>query len=89
MAEKSSDSLKDSIGEFFSNNDIIDKEMYRGIWNEGVLHGGNSGEIYLSLFSSKSCRDSENGANDSEYLRQSEMSLLSEMPADNESDSVV
>ena len=31
MAEKSSDSLKDSIKEFFSNNDIINKEIYKGI----------------------------------------------------------
>jgi hypothetical protein len=89
MSEKSSDSLKDSIGEFFSNNDIIDKEMYRGIWNEGVLQGGDPGEIYLPIFSSKSCRDSENAPNDSEDLRQSEMSQLSEMPDDNESESVV
>jgi hypothetical protein len=31
MAEESSDSLKDSIKEFFSNNDIINKDMYKGI----------------------------------------------------------
>jgi DNA-binding transcriptional ArsR family regulator len=30
MAEKSSDSLKDSIEEFFSNNDIINEEIYKG-----------------------------------------------------------
>jgi DNA-binding transcriptional ArsR family regulator len=88
MAEKSSDSLKDSIGEFFSNNDIIDKEMYRGIWNEGVLLGGDPGEIYLTTFSSKSCRNSENATDGSENLRQSEMSLLSEMPTDTESENV-
>jgi hypothetical protein len=62
--------------------------MYKGIWNEGVLQGGNPGEIYLSIFSSKSCRDSENEADDSENLRQSEMSQLSEMPADIESENV-
>jgi hypothetical protein len=86
MAEKSSDSLKDSIGEFFSNNDIIDKEMYKGIWNEGVLQGGNPEEIYLSLFSSKSCRNSENAPNDSENLRRSGMS---QMPTDTEYENVV
>ena len=50
MAEKSSDSLKDSIKEFFSNNDIINEEIYRGIIIEGVLQAGNPEEIYLTLF---------------------------------------
>ena len=54
MAEKSSDSLKDSIEEFFSNNDIINKEIYKGIISEGLLWDGNPEEIYLNLFSSKS-----------------------------------
>ena len=50
MAEKSSDSLKDSVKEFFSNNDIINEEIYRGIIIEGVLQAGNPEEIYLTLF---------------------------------------
>jgi predicted transcriptional regulator len=54
MAEKSSDSLKDSIKEFFSDNDIINKEIYKGIINEGVLQVGNPEEIYLTLFSPNS-----------------------------------
>ena len=54
MAEKSSDSLKDSIKEFFSNNDIINKEIYRGMIIEGVLQAGNPDEIYLTLFSPNS-----------------------------------
>jgi len=54
MAEKSSDLLKDSIEEFFSNNDIINEEIYKGIIIEGVLQAGNPGEIYLNLFLPKS-----------------------------------
>jgi hypothetical protein len=54
MAEKSSDLLTDSIKEFFSNNDIIYKEMYKGFSSEGQLQVGNPGEIYLRLFSPKS-----------------------------------
>ena len=54
MAEKSSDLLKDSIEEFFSNNDIINEEIYKGIIIEGVLRAGNPGEIYLNLFLPKS-----------------------------------
>ena len=50
MAEKSSDSLKDSIKEFFSNNDIINKEIYKGMIIEGVLQAGNPEKIYLTLF---------------------------------------
>jgi hypothetical protein len=50
MAEKSSDSLKDSIEEFFSNNDIINEEICKGIIIEGVLKAGIPEEIYLSLF---------------------------------------
>jgi hypothetical protein len=49
-AEKSSDSLKDSIEEFFSNNDIINEEICKGIIIEGVLRAGNPEEIYLTLF---------------------------------------
>jgi DNA-binding transcriptional ArsR family regulator len=66
MAEKSSDSLKDSIEEFFSNNDIIDKEMYRGIIIGGVLRAGNPEEIYLNLFSPKSVSQFHNGSIDSD-----------------------
>jgi len=51
MAEKSSDSLTDSIKEFFSNNDIINEEIYKGIIIEGMLQAGNPGEIYISCFS--------------------------------------
>jgi hypothetical protein len=51
MAGKSSDSLTDSIKEFFSNNDIINKDMYKGIIIEGVLQVGDPEKIYLSLFS--------------------------------------
>ena len=43
MAEKSSDLLKDSIQEFFSNNDIINKEIYKGIIYEGVLQDEEPG----------------------------------------------
>ena len=64
MAEKSSDSLKDSIKEFFSNNDIINKEIYKGIISEGMLQAGNPEEIYLSLFLLNFCRDSRNEPND-------------------------
>jgi hypothetical protein len=53
MAEKSSDLLKNSIEEFFSNNDIINEEIYKGIIIEGVLRAGNPEEIYLNLFSPK------------------------------------
>jgi hypothetical protein len=54
MAEKSSDLLKDSIEEFFSNSDIINQQMYRRIMYGDVMRDGNPGEIYLSLFSLKS-----------------------------------
>ena len=54
MAEKSCDSLKDSIKEFFSNNDIINKEMYKGIIIEGVLQDGDPEKIYLTPFSPNS-----------------------------------
>jgi len=54
MAEKSSDSLKDSIKEFFSNNDIINKEIYKGIIIEGVLQDGDPEKIYLAPFSPNS-----------------------------------
>ena len=54
MAEKSSDLLKDSIEEFFSNNNLINKEIYEGIVIEGVLRAGNPEEIYLNLFLPKS-----------------------------------
>jgi hypothetical protein len=54
MAEKSFDLLTDSVKEFFSNNDIIKKEMYTGISSEGELQAGNPEEIYLNLFSPKS-----------------------------------
>jgi hypothetical protein len=54
MAEKSSDSLKDSIIEFFSINDIINKEIYMKIIIDGVVQAGNPEEIYLTLFSPKS-----------------------------------
>lgn len=60
LAEKSSDSLKDSIKEFFSNKDIINKEMCKGIMNGGVLQAGNPEELYLTFFSPKPCRDSKN-----------------------------
>jgi hypothetical protein len=66
MAEKSSDSLKDSIIEFFSNKDIIDKEMYKGIWDKGVLQNGNAEKIYLALFSSKIVSEFKNVVSDSE-----------------------
>ena len=51
MGEKSSDSLKDSINEFFSNSDIINKETYKRIISDGVLLEGDPEEIYLTLFS--------------------------------------
>ena len=54
MAEKSSDSLKDSMIEFFSNNDIINREIYKGIIIGGVLLDFHPEEIYLNHFSSKS-----------------------------------
>ena len=54
MAEKSSDLIKDSIEEFFSNNDIINEEIYKGIICGGALQAGNPGEIYLNLFLPKS-----------------------------------
>ena len=54
MAEKSSDSLKDSIKEFFSNSDIINEKIYKGIMYGDVMRDGNPGKIYLSLFSPKS-----------------------------------
>lgn len=54
MAEKSSDLLKDSIKEFFSNNDIINEEIFKGIICGGVLQAGNPEEIYLNLFLPKS-----------------------------------
>jgi hypothetical protein len=50
MAEKSSDSLKDLIEEFFSNNDIINEEICKGIIIEGKLQAGNPGKIYLNHF---------------------------------------
>jgi predicted transcriptional regulator len=54
MAEKSSDSLKDSIKEFFSNNDIINRELYKGIISGVVLQAEDPEEIYLTLFFPKS-----------------------------------
>jgi hypothetical protein len=51
MAEKSSDSLKDSIKEFFSNKDIINTYMYKGIIIEGVLQVRDPEKIYLIFFS--------------------------------------
>jgi hypothetical protein len=66
MAEKSSDSLKDSIEEFFSNNDIIDEDTCKGIIIRGVLRAGNPEEIYNSLFSPKSVSQFHNGSIDSD-----------------------
>lgn len=66
LAKNASDSLKDSIIEFFSNHDIIDKEMYKGIWKGTELQVGTPEEIYLTLFPLKPCRDSENAPSDSE-----------------------
>jgi len=67
MAKKSPDSLKDSISSFFSNNDIINKEMYKAINN---LAGVNPEEIYLSHFSPKFCRDSERSLNNGSLANQ-------------------
>ncbi|MCK9570553.1 hypothetical protein M0R72_16515 [Candidatus Pacearchaeota archaeon] len=89
MAEKTSYSLKDSIKEFFSNSDIDIKRMYKEIKNKGILAEGEGPEkIYLSLFFRKTCRDSVNVANDSDESRQSKMSLLSQIPADSDSENV-
>jgi len=82
MAEKSSDSLLDSIKEFFSNNDIVKKEMYRGISLHGSLGSGEPESIYLSLFSPKTCRDSENESHAPDKSRKKDLSLLVEIPAD-------
>jgi hypothetical protein len=60
IAEKSSDLLTDSIKEFFSNNDIINKEIYKEIIFGGVLWDGNPEEIYLNFFSPKSLSQIEN-----------------------------
>jgi len=76
MAEKSPDSLKASISSFFSNKDIINKEIYKGIRNASFLSGDEPEKIYLSLFSPESCRNSQNRPIDSEESRQTEMSLL-------------
>jgi hypothetical protein len=67
---------------------FMDKEMYKGIWNDGVLQGGNPEEIFLT-FPQNSCRYSKNEVVDSDELRRSEMSLLSEMSTDSGSESVV
>jgi predicted transcriptional regulator len=88
MAEKSSDSLIDSIKEFFSNNDIVKKEMYKGIRLHGSLGAGEPESIYFSLFSQKTCRDSGNESPASDESRQQGLSLLSEIPADSVSENV-
>ena len=89
LGEKSSDLLKNSIQQFFTNNDIINKEMYREIKVDGeVIDGENPAEIYLTLFSLKSCRDSHREPDDSEYLRQSEMSESVVNPSDSGSENV-
>jgi len=82
LGEKSSDSLKDSYINFFSNNDIIKKEMYKGIKKGDVDLEGDSQKIYSSLFSQKSCRDSEKEAIDSEIIVTDEMSQFGKMSAD-------
>lgn len=89
LAKNSSDSLIDSYNKFFTNNDIINKEMYNGIKMVGVLLEGSPEEIYGSLFSPEPCRDSVNVEADNDKPRQSEMSHLSGMPTDNDSEDVV
>jgi len=49
LGKKSSDSLIDSSKEFFNNNDIVKKEMYRSITYRQRTLVGDFGEIYLSL----------------------------------------
>jgi hypothetical protein len=66
MAEKSSDSLTDSIKEFFSNSDIINRDMYKGIIIEGVLQEGEPEKIYLSLFSGNSLSQFKNAPIDND-----------------------
>jgi hypothetical protein len=69
LGEKSSDLLKDSIIDFFSNNDIIKKEMYKGIKKEGaLLDRENPEKIFLTIFSPKLCRDSRKEAGDGEII---------------------
>jgi hypothetical protein len=80
LGEKSFDSLKDSYINFFTNNDIIKKEMYKGINYDGSLIEGNPEKIYSSLFFPKSCRDSKKEADDSEIITTDEMSLLPQIP---------
>ena len=50
VAEKSSDSLKDSVKSFFNNHDIIDKEMLRGLSVGGTLIEGDSESVFLLRF---------------------------------------
>jgi hypothetical protein len=89
LGEKSSDSLIDSIKEFFSNSDIIDKKMYKEIKNKDILvEGETPEEIYLSLFFQNFCRDSPIVATDNDESRQGKMSRLSQIPADSDSEIV-
>lgn len=88
LEEKSSDSLKDSYISFFSNSDIIKKEMYRGIKAGGDLLEGSAEKIYSFLFSPKSCRYSQKEAIDSEKMATDEMSLFVANPLDSGSENV-
>ena len=82
MAKNSSDSLKKSYITFFTNHDINKGNNVRGIWVEGKLREENPSEFYLPYISQKSCRDLKNAPQDAEYLRKSDLSLLSDTPTD-------
>jgi len=77
MAKNSSDSLKDSYTKFFCNNDIDIKKMYKG--NKvslDLVEGLSWVSSYIPLFSSKSCRDSENEAQHSETITTNDLSQI-------------
>jgi len=89
VQEKLSDSLIDSYINFFSNSDIIKKEMYRGIKYQGNLLDGESPEkIYTYILSQKSCRYSQKVATDGEIIATSAMTLFSKKPIDSDFNNV-
>ena len=85
MAKNSSDSLKDSYINFFSNNDIDIKKMYKGgkvsLKKESVDGLSSWVYSYTPLFSPNSCRDSENKSKHSETITTNGLSqILTQLP---------
>ena len=87
MAKNSSDSLKDSYINFFSNNDIDIKKMYKDRMDTSG-EGDDWGYIYSLCFFHETCRDSEKEPMDSEIITKNDLSQSGTNPQDIDSGNV-